>query len=66
MTIPVVSRSAETDAPVLDILAERTPAPVDWQALRTQSHLPPATASLIDRVLASGARAANSTASGQD
>ena len=51
---------------LLDILAERTPAPVDWQALRAQSHLPPAAASLIDRVLASSARAANSTGSGQD
>ncbi len=51
---------------LLDILAERTPAPVDWQALRAQSHLPPAAASLIDRVLASSARAANSTASGED
>ncbi len=49
---------------LLDILAERTPAPVDWQALRAQSHLPPAAASLIDRVLASSAGAANSMASG--
>lgn len=37
---------------LLDLLAERTAAPVDWAALRAQAERPPCADALIDRVLA--------------
>ncbi|MFZ1430740.1 MAG: 3-carboxy-cis,cis-muconate cycloisomerase [Geminicoccaceae bacterium] len=44
---------------LLDILAERTSAPVEWDALRAQAERPPCADALIDRVLVSIAGRAN-------
>ena len=50
-------KAACRDAPaagrdLIDLLAERTTAPVDWPRLRRQAELPACALTLIDRVLA--------------
>jgi 3-carboxy-cis,cis-muconate cycloisomerase len=50
--VKVACREAlATGRDLIEIVAERTPAPVDWNRLRAEAERPPAAAAMIERVL---------------